>query len=346
MKINNFPALETLASNDLLLGWNSATETTRSIPVSTITSANQARLVNSNATVSKIDTLIVDNRSGNITVVIPAIQSGEVGIIDITCISNTYKVYLDFSGEKFKGFTTLSNPYIQSAYKSTKLIYLDSSTGWIEIDNNLVTYLAPYRAGMKLWLEGGSLLDKSGNGNNATAVTSAPAVVAGIDNRQVLRWAGSMNQELQISPFLSGTTAATLYCVFTLNANTHYNLIRTRNNINDYWRFANNSNGYIGTFLSARREDYPASMPSSGHHLVSIHASSTTYEVLLDNLSKGVVSVGYFAGDRFRIGTNDMAFTGDIAALLVYPTYYSKTSTEHLDIISTIKNNYPSLTLV
>ncbi|MBD2416085.1 hypothetical protein FACHB389_35510 [Nostoc calcicola FACHB-389] len=346
MKIPDFPVLETLASNDLLFGWNAATGTTRSIPVSTVTSANQARLINSNATASKIDTLIVDNRSGNITVTVPVIQPGEVGIINITCISNAYRVYLNFSGEKFKGFTTVSNPYIQSAYKSTELIYLDSSNGWIEIDNNLVTYLAPYRTGMRLWLEGGSLLDKSGNGNNATAVTSGstPAVVVGIDNRQVLRWAGSGTQELQISPFLSGTTGATLYCVFTVNANTNYNLIRTAN-LDDYWRLASNGNGYIGTFLSARRTDYPASMPSSGHHLVSIHTNSTTYEVLLDNLSKSSVSVAYSPGDRFRIGTNDKAFNGDIAALLVYP-YYSKTSTEHLDIVNTIKNNYPSLTLV
>jgi hypothetical protein len=161
---------------------------------------------------------------------------------------------------------------------------------------------------------------------------------------QVFRFNGSGTQELQVTPFLSGTSGATLYCVFTVSSTNNYNLVRTRN-LDDYWRFSNDYNGYFGTFLSSRINGYPANMPSSGSHLVSIHSNSTSYEVLLDNNSKGIQSVAYDAGDRFRIVTNDKAFNGDLSLLLVYPSYIDKTSNTHQSVINAIKNNYPSLAI-
>lgn len=202
-----------------------------------------------------------------------------------------------------------------------------------------------YPSGMRLWIENGSLLDKSGNSNNAISVTGInPTVTVGLDNKNVLRWDGSSNQELQISPFLTDATEATVYVVFTSSANSNYNLIRTKS-LDDYWRFSNDGNGYIGTFLSSRVDNYPSAMPLSGSHLVSIHAKTNSYEVLLDNVGKGVQDVAYDAGDRFRVGTNDKSFNGDIALILVYPNWIDKTSTQHQNIIFTVKSNYPSLTI-
>lgn len=201
-----------------------------------------------------------------------------------------------------------------------------------------------YPSGMKLWIEG-SLLDKSDNSNNATSVTGTnPTVTVGLDNKNVLRWDGSGNQELQISPFLTDATEATVYVVFTNLANNNYNLIRTKN-IDDYWRFSNNGNGYFGTFLSSRIDGYPSGMPLDGSHLISIHAKANSYEVLLDNIGKGVQDLSFDVGDRFRIGTNDKNFNGDIALILVYDSWVDKESQSHEDIVAAIKSRYPSLTI-
>lgn len=194
-----------------------------------------------------------------------------------------------------------------------------------------------------LWLEG-SLTDRSGNNRNASPIgANSPTIVTGLSNKPALRWNGSGSQELQVTPFLSGTNGATLYCVFTVSANTHYTLVQTAN-LDDYWRFSNDGSGYIGTFLASRREGYPASMPNSGSHLVSIHATGSSYEVLVNNQSRGLVNANYTPGNRFRIGSNSKPFNGDISLLMVYP-FISPTSTEHRNHVLAIKQNYPSLSL-
>ncbi|MEH1905827.1 MAG: hypothetical protein V7L04_31730 [Nostoc sp.] len=199
-----------------------------------------------------------------------------------------------------------------------------------------------YPAGMALWLDNGSLTDKSGNNRNASPIgVNSPSVATGIDDKQVLRWDGTGRQELQIPPFLSNTTGATLYCVCTINGGDNYNLVRTFS-IDDYWKFVSVS-GYFGTFRNSRYEGYPSGMPSTGNHLISIHASATDYEVVVDTISKGVQQSSYVPGDRFRIGVNDKVFNGDIALLLVYPQYTQPGSTSDLGVRSTIKSIYPSL---
>jgi hypothetical protein len=204
---------------------------------------------------------------------------------------------------------------------------------------------ANYPSGMKLWIEGGSLIDKSGNSNNASSVIGTnPTAMVGLDGKNVLRWDGSGSQELQILPFLTDATEATVYVVFTNSANNNYNLIRTKN-IDDYWRFSNDGNGYIGTFLSGRVNAYPSEMPSEGSHLISIHAKDNSYEVLINNLGKGVQDLNFDPGDRFRIATNDKNFNGDIALILVYPSWIDKSSAQHQSIIAVIKSNYASLAI-
>lgn len=198
---------------------------------------------------------------------------------------------------------------------------------------------------MAFWLEGGSLLDRSGNNRHLTPLnpSTPPTKATGIDNKQILRWNGTGTQELQTNPFLAGTTGATLYCVFTVSGNTNYGLVRTQSGIDDFWRFVNNSAGYFGVFRNIRYEAYPLNMPVSGSHLVSVHSNGTNYEVIQNTVSKGVQSSSYVPGNVFRVGVNNLPFNGDIALILVYPYHINKTSQEHTNIITAIKQFYPSL---
>lgn len=199
-----------------------------------------------------------------------------------------------------------------------------------------------YPSGMALLLDNGSLADKSGNNRNAVPTgLNSPSVARGLDGKQVLRWNGTGDQELQIPPFLGNTNGATLYCVCSIYAGDNYNLVRTYP-IDDYWKFVAGT-GYFGTFRSSRYNGYPSSMPSTGNHLISIHASPTDYEVVVDTISKGVQESSYVPGDRFRIGVNDKVFSGDIALLLVYPQYTPPGSTSDLGVRNSIKLAYPSL---
>jgi hypothetical protein len=106
------------------------------------------------------------------------------------------------------------------------------------------------------------------------------------------------------------------------------------------------NNGYFGTFCGARFNNYPLNMPISGNHLISIHANSSEYEVLLDNISKGIQEGNYYnPGTLFEIATNDKAFGGDISCLIVYPFFIDKTSASHAQNISAFNNLYPALSL-
>jgi hypothetical protein len=242
---------------------------------------------------------------------------------------------------RYKGIDYTSGLKLKPGY--TRLLRVNDTMGWYPLVNEILIP-SVYPPGMLLYLDGGSLFDKSGNNRNASAVGSnSPNVVTGLDGKQVLRWNGTSNQELQVTPFLTSATSATLYVVFTVSsASNNYNLIKTAN-IDDYWRFAQESNGYIGTFLSARRSSYPSEMPSSGNHLVSIHSNSSAYEVLLNKVTKGSIAASFNAGDRFRIGTNDKNFSGDIALILVYPEYITPGGTKDNNVTSNIKIAYPSL---
>lgn len=340
MQIKFFPdGIPTL--DDYLLMQSASDDSFRKILIGNLpSSGNASWAVSSNDYTFQSSGKLILNLTNEKTVTLPVVSFGEIELFNI---SGSAKAFINLQGKKYNSANyQTTNLVIQGANKYVRLIYLNDSIGWYPLVGQLNSFVT-YPSGMSLRLDDGSLLDKSGNNNNASPVgANSPSVATGLDSKQVLRWNGAGNQELQINPFLSGTSEATLYCVFTVSANTNYNLIRTAN-IDDYWRFTNNGAGYFGTFQSSRIEAYPLGMPSSGSHLVSIHASANSYEVILDNVSKGVQSRSYSAGDRFRIGTNDKAFNGDIALILVYPQYIDKASTTHINCVQTIKSSYPSL---
>ncbi len=304
-------------------------------------SGNTAKweIINSNYTVKDFDKVFI-NATTSVTLTLPIVTKGEIELFN----RNAILTYINLQGKNYNGANyNPSNLVLSGANKYLRLIYLDENNGWYPISTDKLESFGNYPTGMSLWIEGGSLADKSGNSRDATLLgTTAPSVVNGIDGKTVFRWSGAGNQELQVIPtFLSETTGATAYVVYTAS-NSNYNLLRTAS-LDDYWRFSNNSAGYFGTFRSSRYEAYPSGMPDSGHHLVSIHASSNTYEVILDNVSKGVQSSTYSAGDRFRIVTNDKPFSGDVALILIYPYLIDKASTAHASCLQAIKSYYPSL---
>ncbi|MEJ1938245.1 hypothetical protein WDZ92_49255, partial [Nostoc sp. NIES-2111] len=234
-----------------------------------------------------------------------------------------------------------SNLVLQGVNKYFRLIYVDDSIGWYPLATELDS-IGVFAGGSSLLLEG-SLSDTSGNNRTISLIGDSPTVITGLDGKSTLRFSGASVQELSVNPFLSSTSGATLYIVFTPNNDAQYNLIKTAN-IDDYWRFSGNGSGYFGTFRNSRFEGYPSSMPSSGSHLISIHATGSNYEVIQNNSTKGLrTDSSYTPGDRFRIAADDKRYTGDISLLLVYPFYISPTSSNHSTNIQTIKSKFPSL---
>lgn len=283
-----------------------------------------------------INSKIVVSGNNPLTLTLP---SGTVGDVEIFNNSNA-TVNISLSKYKSTSYTSALKLLGKGTY--TRLIWVDNVIGWTPIVGEL-EIPTNYLSGMSLWLDNGSLLDKSGNNNNANASTP-PTTAIGLNNRNVLRWNGSSTQQLQIPAFLGSAVAATLYIVFSFNSSPQYNLVKTAN-IDDYWRFSGDGNGYIGTFSNSRRGGYPSAMPTTGNHLLSLHADVSSYEILLNNVSKGSQSGGFVAGDRFIIGANDKPFNGDIALLLVYPFSIPKTSSNHASIVNSIKTVYPSLNI-
>lgn len=95
--------------------------------------------------------------------------------------------------------------------------------------------------------------------------------------------------------------------------------------------------------VSTRINSYPSNMPPTGDHCLSIHSSASSYEVLLNGVSKGVQSGQFDAGTKFVIGSNGFSYIGAIGLILVYPFLISVSSSTHNSVMSAISNNYSSL---
>lgn len=275
------------------------------------------------------------NSFEEITVFLP--ESGEIEIC------NPYNTVILCLNAKFNGVTLTNARIVFNGSITARFLYINSSVGWISLNGRSAIVKRGYGSPL-LWLQG-SLEDISGNSRNAVPIpgATAPEIITGLNNKSALRFDAS-NQELQITPFLSSYTGATLYIVFSPDNETNYNLIKTAD-IDDYWRFQAQGEGYLGTFRSQRFESYPPDMPSFGNHLISIHAGNDSYEVIQNNVSKGVRFSIFHPGDRFRIAANDKPFTGDISLVLVYP-YHPANSAEYSEITNSIRQEYPSILFV
>ncbi|MBD2344172.1 hypothetical protein [Anabaena subtropica] len=335
MQIQSFPD-GSPTETDLLLFQSITDNTYRKARFNQLAGKNEWKAIISNYSASNYDKLI-DTASGDITITLPLVSIGEIEVFNISG-----RAFIDTQGKPYNGIVyQSSNLALQGTNKYFRLIYINDSIGWYPIESEL-NPIGIFAGGSSLLLEG-SLTDTSGNNRVVTPVTNTPAIVTGLDDKPTIRFSGASVEELSLSPFLGGTTGATLYIVFTPNNDDQYNLIKTTSS-DDYWRFSGNGAGYFGTFRSSRFEAYPPGMPTTGSHLISIHATNGNYEVIQNNTSKGVRTDNtYTPGDRFRIADDGKRYAGDISLLLVYPFYIAPSANNHSTNIQTIKSKFPSL---
>ncbi|BAT53776.1 hypothetical protein NOS3756_27390 [Nostoc sp. NIES-3756] len=334
MQIQSFPdGIPGL--NDLILFQDVADNTYRKARFNQLAGKNEWKSINSNYSASNYDKLI-DTASGDITITLPIVTIGEIEIFN-----TSGKAFIDTQGKPYNGVVyQSSNLILQGTNKYFRLVYINDSVGWYPLAAEL-DVIGVFAGGASLILEG-ILTDTSGNNRSVTPTANSPLLTTGFDDRPTIRFTESSVQELTVSPFLSGTTGATLYIVFCPNNDSQYNLIRTAN-LDDYWRFSGNGAGYFGTFRSSRFEAYPLNMPTSGNHLISIHANASSYEVIQNNTSKGSQPSTYAPGDRFIIAAENQRYSGDISLVIAYPFYIAPSANTHTLNVQTIKSKFPSL---
>lgn len=309
-------------------------------PTSSITGWREAQGTIESRTVDKIRV------TGTTTINLPINPTAS----DIEILTTGFQSIcnINFNGGLYQQ-SSIAGAKLAGVNKYARLVFVNSEVGWTDINQPsqlsiIPIGLIPYQDSPSLWIEGGELGDKSGFGRDLRASINGqePIKTTGLDNRQVFRWTDQSSKSLYTLPFLNGASGATLYVVLSVSLASSYNVVQTTG-LDDYWYFSGDGKGYIGTFLDARREEYPSNMPASGNHLISIHASSNTYQVCVDNLARPPINVNFTPGNFFTVRPDTKKFVGDIALVLVYSEFISPTSGKHTSNISAIKANYPSL---
>ena len=172
--------------------------------------------------------------------------------------------------------------------------------------------------------------DSSGNGLDAIQGTAAyrPLYKTNILNGYpVVRFDGS-DDYLDLGD-ISGHfgSVGSLFVVCYLNSASLYNIYTSLDASDTWWRYDSDGNGYMGVFRSARIEGYPATMPTSGWHIMTLISGVADYIFYLDTVSKGTQAAAFVAGSNHRIGYRRW-LKGDVAELLVYSDDKSPTRAE------------------
>jgi len=240
------------------------------------------------------------------------------------------------------GIASVGTGYL-SPGKVADLVYEGSN--WVDINGNWSNpsaSLLSLQGGYSFYINAiAGLGDLSSNG---ISINGTCSIANGINSFPSFQFA---NTQLTLGSNPSGSAGSTLYIIYSAQSSS-YNLARTLSTLDDYYYFSGDGNGYIGTFLTARNTAFPASMPSSGNHLITIHAnnnSTNNYQVYLDGVSKGIVTGTYSAGNEFAIATSDKPFSGQIQMMAIYPSYLSPGGSTHQANYSAIKTLYKSLSL-
>jgi len=162
-----------------------------------------------------------------------------------------------------------------------------------------------------------ALVDQSGNGHNgAKGDGNTLTYKTGVINSQPAYYLGSawitMGNLSSLFP-----DAATLFMVAAIS-DTEYRLYNTGVS-DEFWRWAGDGNGYVGAFRSSRINSYPATMPSSGNHLLVLKSTTGTgtYEIILDGSSKGTKDTTHTGGGTHTIG-NTLLLAGHVAEVIAY----------------------------
>jgi len=183
----------------------------------------------------------------------------------------------------------------------------------------------------------GTWTDHSGLGHDATQATAdnKPHYKTGIINgNAVLRFDGT-NDTMTLGDLSAHfATAATVFVV--ASACSQYNLYTTHSNgdADIYWNTS--GTGYFGPFRTGRYEGWPAVVPTTGNHLWVVKSVTGVggYEVIIDNISKGVQNATHAAGTAHGLSENKR-LTGDIAEVILYDTVLSA---GNIDIIEAYLN--------
>jgi hypothetical protein len=194
-------------------------------------------------------------------------------------------------------------------------------------------------AGLQVWLDASQIVglsdgdpvatweDASSANHDFTQATSGfrPTYQTGeLNGLPVVRFDGSDDWMGGGNLSASFPSAATVFAVFTPNTDAEYT-IYMHDSSNGFWRETSTGNGYFHTFLAARINGYPTTMPNSGDHMVSLISSASTYNVWLDGVDKGAQTANYAAGTFHVVGTDGGSgpLNGDVAEIIVYDSALS-----------------------
>lgn len=205
-----------------------------------------------------------------------------------------------------------------------------------------------YISGLTVWLKADAIVglvdtdpvatwdDESGNNLDATQSTAGfkPLYRTGIINGLPALSFDGTDDVLSLGNLAAFfPTAATLFIVADIS-DAGYSLVDT-SNVDSYWRFSGDGNGYLGVFRTARIDGYPMAMPNTGAHLFTVQSGSA-YEVFLDGTSKGTQSGSYSAGNSYLIGRDNTAtaekvLSGYVAEILIYNRGLSSVERGHVN---------------
>jgi hypothetical protein len=176
--------------------------------------------------------------------------------------------------------------------------------------------------------------DQSGNGHHATAPTETarPVFKTNILNGEpVLRFDGTWDQ-LGMGDLSSVyPTAATVFVVATISSGS-YNLYTSHGGgVADVW-WSFGGTGYFGPFRTGRYSSWPSGVPTTGSHLwvVKSATGTGTYEVIIDNTSKGTQNATHDGGTEHGLSLN-RKLTGDIAEVIAYNTALSQSDIDSVE---------------
>ena len=210
--------------------------------------------------------------------------------------------------------------------------------------------------GLKVWLKADAInnadtaqvdvsgkivkwMDQSGNGNNATPLTSsqpAPTYLASTLNGQpVLRFTqtgdgtgsrlylGDLSAQFSVAASGSSVFAAATIGTPATPTDGRYNLFGNRAN-DDRWVANTWVESSPGSFRGGRTSLPYASVPQTGSHIFSMESSSSAYRAVIDGTQIGSVGGDYNSGSgaNWNIGNsaagNGQQLNGDIPELILY----------------------------
>ena len=199
----------------------------------------------------------------------------------------------------------------------------------------IADYLTP-TDGLKLWLKGDGKLQtrtsgsdtfvtswRDSNGSNYALTQSTegnqPKLVTGFNNKPMVYFNGTTY--LDNATILTGanfaTSSTSIFIVYGLNGTQINYGILMNSNIGSWWCY-NGGAGYFGLFTTPRFEAYPATMPTTGNHLIAITAGAN-YNVTLDGTDLGSQAYSWNLGSTLTLGKTDtIGLDGYVAEMLIY----------------------------